>query len=262
MGRGHRYLAVGAVVLAGLAFAVWLSDRLVDQAVAMTPTRWESKLSQPLLESLTVHRVTDPAITGPVEAILARLLEAAGPQPYQFQVRVVQDDAVNAYALPGGGVVVMTGLLKKADSPEEVAGVLAHELQHVLGRHTLRSLYRQVKWQLALAVLGGRDMQQVLMGQAAGLSQLSYGRDMETESDTRGAALLVEAGLSPRGLRDFFVHLAEEEGKSPQPLEFLSTHPATSHRIETLERLAQGSTTRPLNVDWEGLQKALEGDSS
>jgi predicted Zn-dependent protease len=211
---------------------------------------------------MTDKQVTDPAIIAPVQAILDRLLEAAGPQPYQFKLRVIDDDTVNAFAVPGGGVVVLTGLLKKADNPDEVAGVLAHEIQHVLGRHSLRSIYQQVKWQLALAVLVGNDegLKQILVSQTANLTQLSYGRDMETESDVKGAALLVKAGLSPRGLRDFFVHLQEEEGKHPQPMEFLSTHPTTSHRIETLERLAKEAgdkSPRPLQVDWKGLKKAL-----
>ncbi len=263
--RRWQWAALAAFVfvcLAGVGAVLWISDRAVEGAVAMTPTSFESSISEPLLQTMAAEPVTDPAITEPVEAIVQRLVEAAGPQPYKFRVRVVRNPAVNAFAMPGGGVVVYTGLLEKADSPEEVAGVLAHELQHVLGRHSLRSLYQQLKWQLGLAVLVGNDegFRQIVLSQAAGLSQLSYGRDMETESDTRGAALMVKAGLSPRGLRDFFVHLAEEEGKSPQPMEFLSTHPATSHRIEALERLAGGPTTRPLDVDWEGLQKALEGD--
>lgn len=248
----------------GIGGALWVSDRVVEGAVAMTPPDFENTISEPLLNAMAANTVKDPAITKPVEEILARLVEAAGPQPYTFRVRVVEDDTVNAYAMPGGGVVVLTGLLKKADNPEEVAGVLAHEIQHVLGRHSLRSLYQQLKWQLAAAVLVGNDegFKQLVVSQASNLSQLSYGRDMETESDVKGAALLVKAGLSPRGLRDFFVHLREEEGKHPQPMEFLSTHPATSHRIEALERLAREAgdkSPRPLEVDWKGLKAALDG---
>ncbi|MBI3924226.1 MAG: M48 family metallopeptidase [Armatimonadetes bacterium] len=266
-GRRRKGLAVWVAVLAGciaLAFgALWLADWAVARAVDLTPAPWEVQLGQAVLDGQTWDEVTDPEVIEPVGKITERLMAEAGEHPYDFRFKVVRDPQVNAFALPGGGVVIYTGLLENADTPEELAGVLGHEVQHVLWRHSLRGLYDRLKWHVLVAMVLGdiSGAQELLLAQAAGLMQLSYGRGMEREADRRGVELLVRAKIDPQGLHDFFGKLSEQEG-TPESLTLLSTHPSSRERQEYLKELIEensGARYQPLDVDWEGLQEKLKG---
>lgn len=258
---------VAVVVLAGagvLVTANWMVDRLVDRI----PVEWEATLGQAVASSLTTAEVVDPAVTKPVQAVLDRVLAAAGENPYEFTLHVVESSDINAMAAPGGQIIVYTGLLEKAKTPEELAGVLGHEVQHVLGRHSLRNLVHAVKWQLlASAVLGDLSTaQSVLLAKAPELLSLSYGRGLEEESDLEGCRLLLKADIDPNGLTRFFKILQEQEGVAGAIPEVLSSHPDTGHRIEAIEAWlatqpeADGRYT-PLDVDWAGMQKSLAESS-
>lgn len=252
---------VGAGVLAS---ANWMVDRVVDRI----PVSWETTLGQAVASSLTTAEVTDPTVTKPVQQVLDRVLAAAGENPYNFTLHVVKSSEINAMAAPGGQIIVYTGLLEKAKTPEELAGVLGHEVQHVLGRHSLRNMVHAVKWQiLASMVIGDvSSIQAVLISKAPDLLSLSYGRGLEEESDLEGCRLLLKADIDPKGLCSFFKILQEQEGVAGAIPEILSSHPETGHRIEAIEAWlatqpeADGHYT-PLDVDWAGMQKSLAEDA-
>jgi predicted Zn-dependent protease len=175
-------------------------------------------------------------------------------------VRLVASEAVNAAALPGGKIIVFSGLLAEAGSADEVAGVLAHEIQHVLHRDALRGLVGRLGGSAVTAlILGGGDLA-MIAGQAGALDQLAYGRDQERAADRDGVLLLTRAGLPPAALSAFLERLrAREGGKLP---EFLSTHPDTGARIVELRRLAVATPVadpRPLAIDWEAVRASLPG---
>ena len=157
-------------------------------------------------------------------------------------------------------MAVFTGLLKEAEGPDEVAGVLAHEIQHVVQRHGIRNIYSQLRWQMALAVLvgDGSSLHAQLLGSGAFLAGLSYGREMESEADREGLALLEKAGMPKSGMVKFFKKLDEQQGAVETYLKYLSTHPSSKDRISALEQQmtkAPGGGSVP--VDWASLQTAL-----
>ncbi|HPY42518.1 MAG TPA: M48 family metallopeptidase, partial [Thiolinea sp.] len=178
---------------------------------------------------------------------------------YHYQWYIAEDEEVNAFALPGGYVVANTGLFKSADSAEEVAGVLAHEVQHVEQRHTLENLVYNLGWQASVALLMGDVSSLVVTQAAAQLGDLKFSRELESEADLKGLESLHKAGIAPEGLITFFDKLAKEEEDSGSIPIFLSTHPASDKRRNTLEEVVkkQGSwTTTPLNYDWKAVQAA------
>jgi predicted Zn-dependent protease len=153
------------------------------------------------------------------------------------RVTVVVDDTPNAFALPGGEVFVLTGLLDRVeDDDDQIRGVLAHELGHAVKRHGLRSLARRAAFGIVLTMmLGGDDFLSTLIGGAADLEQLSHSRGMETEADEFGTALLLRTGHDVEGLARFL----EDLGDQPVP-ELLSTHPDPVERAaEIRERAAR-----------------------
>jgi predicted Zn-dependent protease len=263
-GRRRRGLAAGLLAAAVLAAAGWLFlTRLAPELAARTlPPASERLLGEAAAAQLLAgERLIDagPAADA-VRAIMARLEAAIEANPgYEFHVSLVKSDLVNAAALPGGKVVVYAGLLAEAGSAEEVAGVLAHEICHVLHRDSLRQLIGRLGSGALLGLLlGGGDLAG-LAARAGELDHLAYGREQERAADRGGVALLARAGLPPRALPAFFERLqAKEGGRLP---EFLSTHPDTAARIAELRQLAADTPVadpRPLAIDWEAVRASLE----
>jgi predicted Zn-dependent protease len=158
--------------------------------------------------------------------------------PYKFRVTVFNDPNVNAFALPGGQLVLLRGLIERSKTPEELAGVLAHEMQHVLKRHATRALIQHVSTGLLLAALTGDVMGPVAYGaqSAQVLGQLQYSRRAEVEADAEGMKMLLDARVDPAGTVRFFEGLTGGDKQPRSVLRYLSTHPSTTDRIERLRQ--------------------------
>jgi predicted Zn-dependent protease len=235
--RWRLELALALAVLAALALLVIWGARGLAESVAMRlPPSMDEKLGRPTWTALelSAQRCDDPAERY-VRSVLEPLLAALGDTPFHFELMVVEDDAVNAFALPGGFVVVNSGLLTKAESGAEVAAVLAHELSHVTLRHSTRRLAGSLGVSAALAlVLGVVDVGAPAYSLAY-LAGLGYGRGQESEADEQGLALLQRAGISPLGMATFFERISDDL----HPPELLSTHPDPGDRAERARRAAE-----------------------
>jgi predicted Zn-dependent protease len=184
-----------------------------------------------LLEGQTV--CDDPTLTRAIDEVVVRLRSALPDDRYDFRVTVVDDTLVNAIAVPGGAMVIFRSLLRNTTSQEELAGVLAHEMQHVQLRHGTRAIMRQ----LPLLMGGGSDAAAVL----GVLGALSYARADEEEADEAGMQLIMAANIDPRGMIAFFDTLERIAGPGSPMLTYLSTHPATDARRATLASMAAGA---------------------
>jgi predicted Zn-dependent protease len=236
--RWRRELALALTFLAALALLViWGARGLAESAAMRLPPTLDEKLGRPTWTALEVsgQRCDDPSAERYVTDVLRRLLAALGETPFHFELMVVDDEAVNAFALPGGFVVVNSGLLAQAETGEEVAAVLAHELSHVTLRHSTRRLAGSLGVSAALAlVLGVVDVGAPAYTLAY-LAGLGYGRAQESEADEQGRALLMRAGISPLGMATFF----ERMSASLQPPELLSTHPDPGDRAARARHAAE-----------------------
>jgi predicted Zn-dependent protease len=168
----------------------------------------------------------------------ARVLRAIGRRitegsRYQYEFHVVDNPDVNAFALPGGIVVVNTGLIGATKRPEELAGVIAHEVQHVELQHGLRQIAKQFGFAACLSLIAG-NLDSNLGGKiAAELVSLKFSRSAEQQADERAIAKLAQVGIDPNALPQFFRRLAAETAAP----EWLSSHPATTDRQQKLEAL-------------------------
>jgi predicted Zn-dependent protease len=157
----------------------------------------------------------------------------AAKSPYKFSFHVLADArTVNAFALPGGPVFITEGLLRQLKTEAELAGVLGHEIGHVIARHSSERLAKQQLTQglLGALVVGSGDYTTAQIGQVVGsMINMSYGRDDELESDALGVRIMAEGGYDPRALMRVMEVLAKASGGSRQP-EFVSTHPAPENR--------------------------------
>ena len=188
--------------------------------------------------------VSDPDIVDYVQDLGRRLVDSSSGRFETFNFFVVNDNSINAFAMPGGVIGVHTGLITSANSEDEVASVLGHEIGHVLQRHLARMLAKQKTDSIiniagmGLALLAARANPQLSQAaftasSAAGIQrQLDYTREYEREADRIGLQILDRAGFDTRAMPIFFETLQKgsrfAEGSAPS---FLRTHPLTSERI-------------------------------
>jgi len=238
-----RELAALVVLLVTLALiVVWGARGLAEAAATRLPPTMDEKLGRPSWEALKLsgQRCDNPAAQRYVAGLLDRLLAALGETPFRFELMVVDAREVNAFALPGGFVVVNSGLLAEARTGEEVAAVLAHELSHVTLRHSTKRIAGGLGVSAALGlVLGIVDIGAPAYTLTY-LASLGYERDQEREADEHGQALLERAGISPLGLATFFERLSS----SLSPPELLSTHPDPGDRAGRARAAAEGFQAR------------------
>ena len=188
-----------------------------------------------------------------LEALSRRL--APAESPYRFHVRVVNLEMLNAFALPGGQIVIAEGLLRFAESPDEVAGVLAHEMGYVIHRHATAAVIEALGLAFLFGVMLG-DLGTGAIGWAGEtLVGLSFRREAETEADESAIELLGRAGLSSRGLADFFNRVEQEAGDMPAFLHPLSTHPRNESRRRSFARGVNSGPPSLGEPEWWSLRE-------
>lgn len=233
-----------------LGALVWQSHAIASWAAGHISIANEQKLGELAFKQATAGmKLREGGVdAAAIREIGDRLTKGS---KYSYKWYVAEDPAINAFAVPGGYVVVNTGLIQAADSAEEVAGVLAHEVQHVELRHTLKNMLHTLGLRAVLALALGDVGNSALGNAAAQLSELKFSRDLESEADVKGLAALKRAGIAPQGMVSFFDKLRKQDGVAPP--ELLSTHPASEERMEALQKLIseQGSwPSQPLPYDW------------
>lgn len=216
-----------------LLLIVWQYDAVVTWVAGRIPISTEYKLGESVLASLTAQKslVNKGIAVDAVKKIGDRLTKGSA---YKYQWHIADDPAINAFALPGGIVIINKGLIDKADSANEVAGVLAHEIQHVEQRHALKNMITSSGVAAAVLMLFG-DANAVMMIMAHQVSAQYFSRQAETDADMKGVALLHKAKINPSGLATFFKKMQQAfKGKANGP-EWLSSHPDTNNRIKAVD---------------------------
>jgi predicted Zn-dependent protease len=229
---------IAALIIAFLAARDWIVKTIADRI----PVSWEQKMGEQLFTQIKSEGklVSDSRREKEIATTTAPLLDVANKGGYTFQFHIINDTNINAFAIPGGHIFIHTGLLQAVESPDEIAGVLAHEIAHVTERHGFRSIINAAGLFLLVQFFFGdtSGVMAVLTDGSQMLLRQSYSRGFEREADDVGWDYLIKANIDPRGMIQFFKRMKAEEEKNPQltgALQLLSTHPATQERMDRLE---------------------------
>ena len=178
-------------------------------------------------------------VTQYIQQLGRRLVQYAPGEKWPYQFHVVNQKEINAFALPGGPLFVNVGTIQAADNEAQLAGVMAHELSHIIQRHATRAATKQYKAQVGLGILGailggsaGGQLAAAGISFAAGSYFLKNSRQSEKEADLLGTDMMYDAGYDPIQLPRFFEKIEAEGSQGPQ---FLSDHPNPGNRIAYCE---------------------------
>ena len=244
-----------ALLLAALVFVsgagaddINLPD-MGSPADAVLSTNDESRLGRMIMRDIrrSGQVVEDPLVTEYVNDIGSRIAAQTNDGDHEFTFFVVNDERINAFALPGGYIGLHTGLLEATRSEDELAGVIAHEVAHVTQRHIARAIHANSRQSILSTAMmlgaiivaaagGSSDAAQGAIAVAQGTAiqqQINFTRTNEYEADRIGITALADAGFDPYGMASFFEVLSRQTTTSPEMRapEFLRTHPVTSARV-------------------------------
>jgi len=257
--RHGMILAVVSTV-AILVGTYFLLPYLTVAIVSITPLSYEVKLGQSIsadiLEALEEEGAQGICAEAPGAAALSKLVQGLSGHTRRasipYDVRVLDVKSVNAIALPGGYIYVFRGLLEKAESESELAGVLAHEMAHVDMRHPMHGLVRSYGLSLLSDMMFGGG---TLGGVSNMLMLSSYSREAEEQADAAAIETLEQAGLSTEGMAVFFERLRALEEESDFGLPgFLSTHPEIETRVAKAQAAAHGGQDILTDMEWAKLR--------
>ncbi|MFN7921982.1 MAG: M48 family metalloprotease [Bryobacteraceae bacterium] len=188
-----------------------------------------------------MHIITNPEIQGFVERIGKKLASSPNAQGFPFTFKVVQEDSINAFALPGGPTFTHTGLIKAADNEGQIAGVLAHEISHVILRHGTNQASKanllQLPAMIGAQMAGGGiigSLAQLGIGLGANSVLLKFSRNAERDADLMGTRIMSSVGYNPIEMARFFEKLEAESGKQNWISNFMSDHPNPGNRVKAV----------------------------
>lgn len=268
--RSHRrewaLLAGLAASAAAAALAVFVGVPLASGPLARaTPPSFEAGVGENFEAQL---KLGFPSCTGAdgqraLQALGGRLGRAGGA-PFPIQVEAVEAPIANAFALPGGRILVTDDLIELAGGPDELAAVLAHEVAHVERRHVMQAVWRSLGFGLILDTLvgGGTGAGQQAVLLAGSVADLRYSRDAEREADAAGQAVLHRLGLSSRGMAAFFRRIARE-GQSQEAMmvsELVSTHPDSNRRVELSRARERSGDVAFGTSEWKAVKAVCARD--
>lgn len=248
------FIVAGLLVGAYLLVVPWISGKLA----AGVSIQREEQFGNAVYNALDITLQEDKNAT----IVLNEFFKSMKIQTaYNVKITVVKGDVINAFALPGGNIVVYTALLQKLVSYPELAALLSHEFVHVNNKHSTRSIFRQLGSRIFLSLLFGKfgSVTSILIDKADEFKSLKYSRSLEKEADMQGLLLLKERGIDPAGFTGLFQQLKASTTASSVP-EFLASHPDIENRIAYIQKAGKNSVVKEnmeLKTIFENLKQTI-----
>lgn len=248
-------LTLGLIgILLGTYFYIlpWFSEKVAEQI----PVKTEISLGETMFGNMISHYQKNDSLTARVNDFVK---EIDFKTNYPIKVTVVHEDDMNAFALPGGNIIVFDKILGKMKSADELAALLAHEVSHVHYRHSLKNIFQSLSGYLIISLLFNdiNGITAILADNSNMLLNLNYSRNLETEADEKAVEILKANGLNLNGLVQLFTLLGSETSKAAT-IKLLSTHPLTTERIAYAKKVSSQQNAPVKNENLEKKWRAIE----
>lgn len=248
-------------------FALWFSLSKVpfidrDQ-IKKVDSVTEKKLGELILKAIEISdkKIRSRKLNGVIDTIKNLICNAQGIDPNSIKIYVLQKEDVNAFALPDRQIVVYSGLINYSKNPEEVAGVLAHELGHIEKKHVMKKLIKELGLTMIITLAGKNGGFEIVKDAARTLSSSAFDRKQEEEADDFAFDTMVKANADPENLANFLFRMSKESGSIPEELVWISTHPDTKERAAEIlikKKDAKINATPLVKSSWSDIQSLLK----
>lgn len=240
-------------------FFTWLEPVPIKNKEVLSP-ELEAKLSEKVMEFIfrQENQISNPAIDSTLKIIAKRLDFEKEERLKKIKIWVIQSPNVNAFTLPGGNIIVLTGLIQFCENPEELAGVLAHEAGHVKHRHVIKNISQQIGITLVTSLVFSKN-NELIQEIVRKIIGSGFSRDYEREADLSAMENLKSAKINPMHLAHFLQRLEEKYGSNE--LNFLQTHPSNQERRAAIEQFVanQKMAIDSLKIDsWQRAKSRAE----
>ncbi len=206
--------------------------------------------------------VENDSLVATLNIIKKRICEKNNIIADSIKIHVLRKSDVNAFALPGNHLVIYTGLIEKCDNPEELAGVMAHEIAHMELHHVTRKLLKELGLSLILSTSSGSAGGEMVKQIAKLLSSSAYDRNIENEADRYAVLYMIKANIAAEPFADLMIKLSEDAQNIPDAVYWISTHPDSKERANTIRQQAKKTkyTSTPVMSDeeWECIAEGIK----
>lgn len=176
------------------------------------------------------EEVKDLEVINPVDSILTRICETNNIKRNDIQLHIIQSDDVNAFALPGGHLIVFTGLIDFVENESELAGVMGHEIAHIQLNHVIKKMGKEAGLSVLIEMTSGGGSGEMVKQVLKTLTSTAFDRELEKDADIKSVEYLSNASIDYKGMSAFMNRLSKEKDNLGDHITILSTHPASHER--------------------------------
>lgn len=221
-----------------LFFLIWFSLTQIDWVslfkVEQVTNKTEEKLGDLLWDILEKEgtELKDPFVVKSVDSIVNKICIANNLDRKTIKVHILENEEVNAFAMPNSHLVVYSALILHSDNQEELTGVICHEIAHLQLNHVMKKLVKEIGLSALISITTGNGGGQVIKETAKLLSSSAFDRNLEKEADIKAVDYLLKAKIDPKPFANFLFKLADTENEATKYLSWISTHPDSKERAE------------------------------
>ena len=256
-GTGKLVTIIGSILVLVLCVYFYFIPFAADIFAQNLPKSYEVKLGNRIYNQIIANDTVDTLKTNLVNRFAGQI---DFNTDYPIQITVVHGNVINAFATPGGHIIIYDTLLNELENPDELVALLSHEATHIKERHSLRAISNDLSRSIFLSIIfrDRNSISSVIVANADMLNTLRFSRDMERIADEGAVKIMVNNNIDPDGMLQL-LKLLKREDKMNGDLTYLSTHPATEQRIADIDQFIESYNIRIIqnkqrNSTWNDLK--------
>lgn len=259
---------IQGLIIVGMFFSVWFALAQIDWVsllkVHKVADQTEEKLGNLFLDSFkkSETEIENSYVINSIDSIVTRICTANKIERESIKIHILNKDEINAFALPGGHIIIYSGLILNSDNQEELGGVICHEIAHIRLNHVMQKLINEVGLSILISMTTGNSDLEAIGGAAKILSSSAFDRSLEKQADIKAVDYLVKANIDPEPFANFLHKLSGKESDANKYLSWISTHPESKERAEYIIEYSRDKK-RPFELvleemTWEKLKEQLD----
>lgn len=203
-----------------------------------------------------------PFVIKSIDSLVNKICVSNDIDRKSLKIHVLDNDEINAFALPNGHLVIQSGLILNADNEAELSGVISHEIAHIQLNHVMKKLIKEIGLSVLISMTTGSGSPELIKEAAKTLSSSAFDRDLEKEADLKAVDFLIESKINPEPFANFLFKLSKNEAAGAKYLTWISTHPNSKNRAEYIIEYNKGKETEYENIisksSWNKLKQSLK----